>query len=183
MGVDAQMGEGNGRSLIHAPWIICSGVPVGRPKTAAKDVSMITLDLAQKLKEAGLIWHTSVHDFFAIPDRDLDSRIFVLSDMMVTMDILRGWPAVVFHGTSEWALDYLLTHEAVWLPTESQLREQVEAELAARNGRFLQLARAANGYNCELTLANQPLNFAAKSASEAYGQALLHLLKQQMPQA
>jgi hypothetical protein len=142
-----------------------------------KDVSMITLALAQKLKEAGLVWHTSVHDFFAIPDRDMDNRVFVLSDMMVTMDLLRGWPAVVFHGTAEWAQDYLLTHEAVWLPTESQLREQLEAELAARNGRFHQLVRTADAYNCELSLADKPLNFTAKSAGEAYGQALLHTLQ------
>lgn len=138
---------------------------------------MISLALALALKEAGLVWRTSVHDFFAIPDRDLDGRLFVLSDMMVTMDILRGWPAVVFHGTSEWALDYLLTHEAVWLPRESQLRERLEEELAVRNGRFHQLLRATEGYICELTLANHPLNFAAESASEAYGQALLHLLQ------
>jgi hypothetical protein len=144
---------------------------------APKDISMITLALARKLKEAGLVWHTNIHDFFAIPDRDMDNRVFVLSDMMVTMELLRGWPAVVFHGTAEWAQDYLLTHEAVWLPTESQLREQLEAELAVRNGRFHQLVRAENGYSCELILANNPLNFAAESASEAYGQALLHLLQ------
>ena len=138
---------------------------------------MITLALALALKEAGLVWRTSVHDFFAIPDRDMDNRVFVLSDMMVTMELLRGWPAVVFHGTAEWALDYLLTYEAVWLPTESQLREQLEEELAVRNGRFRQLVRAEDGYNCELVLANNPLNFAAESASEAYGQALLHLLQ------
>lgn len=144
---------------------------------------MITLALAQQLKKAGLVWRTSVHDFFAIPDRDLDGRVFVLADMMVTTEVLRGWPAVVFHGTTEWALDYLLTHEAVWLPTESQLREQLEAELAARDGRFHQLARVSDGYNCELTLANQPLKFTAESASEAYGLALLHLLNQPLIQA
>ncbi|MAU02108.1 MAG: pilus assembly protein CpaE [Anaerolineaceae bacterium] len=138
---------------------------------------MITLALARKLKEAGLVWHTSVHDFFAIPDRDMDNRVFVLSDMMVTMELLRGWPAVVFHGTAEWASDYLLTHEAVWLPTESQLREQLEEELAGRNGRFHQLVRTEDSYSCELVLANNPLRFAAESASEAYGQALLHLLQ------
>jgi len=148
-----------------------------------KDVSMITLTLAQKLKEAGLVWRTTVHDFFAIPDRDLDSRVFVLSDMMVTMDVLRGWPAMMFHGTSEWAMDYLLTHEAVWLPTESQLREKLEEELAARNGRFHQLQHQDGGYVCAVSLASNPLNFMAESASEAYGQALLHLLNQPIVQA
>lgn len=138
---------------------------------------MISLALARKLKEAGLVWHTSVHDFFAIPDRDMDNRVFVLSDMMVTMELLRGWPAVVFHGTAEWASDYLLTHEAIWLPTESQLREQLEEELAERNGRFHQLVRTEDSYSCELVLANTPLHFTAESAGEAYGQALLHLLQ------
>lgn len=139
---------------------------------------MISQALAMQLKEAGLVWHTSVHDFFAIPDRDLDGRLFVLSDMMVTMELLRGWPAVVFHGTAEWAQDYLLTHEAVWMPTESQLREQLENELAARNGRFQQLVRLPNDYQCDVTLANKPLHFTAVSPSEAYGQALLYLLQQ-----
>lgn len=142
---------------------------------------MISLTLAQKLKEAGLVWHTSVHDFFAIPDRDLDNRVFVLSDMMVTMGLLRGWPAVVFHGTAEWAMDYLLTHEAVWLPTESQLREQLEAELALRHGRFHQLARNDEGYVCDVSLNEERVTYSAVSPSEAYGQALLNLLQSPLP--
>ena len=139
---------------------------------------MISQALAMQLKDAGLVWHTSVHDFFAIPDRDLDGRIFVLSDMMVTMELLRGWPAVVFHGTAEWAQDYLLTHEAVWLPTESQVRAKLEEELAVRNGRFHQLLRLPDGYQCDVSLDGEPLAFTAVSASDAYGQALLHLLTQ-----
>lgn len=130
-----------------------------------------------QLKEAGLVWHTSVHDFFAIPDRDLDGRLFVLSDMMVTMELLRGWPAVVFHGTAEWAQDYLLTHEAVWMPTESQVREKLEEALAARNGRFDQLLHLGDAYQCDLTLADEPRQFTAVSPSDAYGQALLYLLE------
>lgn len=142
---------------------------------------MISQALAKQLKDAGLVWQTSIHDFFAIPDRDLDGRVFVLSDMMVTMELMRGWPAVVFHGTSEWALDYLLTHEAVWLPTESQLREQLEAELAARNGRFHQLVRLPEGYQCEVLLAEDLVQITAVSPSEAYGLALLQLLQQPLP--
>lgn len=141
---------------------------------------MVSLALAMQLKEAGLVWHTRVHDFFAIPDRDMDGRIFVLSDMMVTMELLRGWPAVLFHGTAEWAMDYLLTHEAVWLPTESQLREQLEVELALRNGRFHQLVRLPEGYQCEIILADDAVQITAVSPSEAYGLALLNLLQQKM---
>ncbi|WP_420644056.1 pilus assembly protein CpaE [Candidatus Leptofilum sp.] len=142
---------------------------------------MISQALARQLKEAGLVWRTSVHDFFAIPDRDLDGRIFVLSDMMVTMELLRGWPAMVFHGTSEWALDYLLTHEAVWLPTESQLREKLEEELTARNGRFQQLQRQGKAYSCEISLNGAAEQFTAVDPSEAYALALLKLLQTPMP--
>ena len=142
---------------------------------------MISLRLAIQLKKAGLVWHTSVHDFFAIPDRDLDGRIFVLSDMMVTMELLRGWPAVVFHGTAEWASDYLLTHEAVWMPTESQLREQLEDELATRHGRFHPLLRLPDGYQCDVSLADELRQFTAVSPSEAYGLALLDLLQKPLP--
>ncbi|MFZ1395441.1 MAG: hypothetical protein WAS33_01010 [Candidatus Promineifilaceae bacterium] len=138
---------------------------------------MISQALAVQLKEAGLVWHTSIHDFFAIPERDMDGRIFVLSDMMVTMELLRGWPAVMFHGTSEWAMDYLLTHEAVWLPTESQLREKLEEELGVRNGRFHQLRRQDENYVCEISLNGANLQFTAVDPNEAYGQALLTLLK------
>lgn len=140
---------------------------------------MISLALAVQLKEAGLVWRASVHDFFAIPGRELDDKIFVLSDLMATMEVLRGWPAVVFHGTSEWALDYLLTHEVVWLPTEGQLREEMEKELGMQNGRFHQLHRVSDGYECSFSVAEQRVNCTAVSASEAYGLALLHLLRQQ----
>ena len=140
---------------------------------------MISLELATQLKAAGLVWHTTVHDFFTVPNSDLNDQLFVLSDMMASMEILRGWPALVFHGTSEWALDYLLTHEAVWMPTESQLREAVEANLKKQDGRFHQLQRVEDGYECAFSTGNGQLNFTAVSASEAYGLALLHLLTQQ----
>ena len=84
---------------------------------------MISLSLARKLKQAGLLWQASVNDFFAIPDRGMDDRVFVIADLLANLDIFRGWPVVTFHGTAEWALDYILTAEVIWLPTESQLRQ------------------------------------------------------------
>ena len=83
---------------------------------------MISLPLARELKQAGLVWSATINDFFAIPDRGMDDRIFVITDLMANLDIFRGWPVVTFHGSAEWALDYILTTEVVWLPTESQLR-------------------------------------------------------------
>ncbi len=136
---------------------------------------MIPLTLAKQLKEAGLVWHTAVKDFFAIPDRGLDDKVFIISDMMVTMELVQGWPALTFHGTAEWAADHLLTHEAIWLPTEEQLRQELE-RLLPKNESDLSLTRRVDGYHCEIVWGGRPLIFSANSASEAYALTLLHLL-------
>ncbi|MCZ7671506.1 MAG: hypothetical protein M5U34_32405 [Chloroflexi bacterium] len=39
--------------------------------------------------------------------------------------MLKGWPAITFHGTSEWALDHIFMEEVVWMPTEEQLRQEL----------------------------------------------------------
>ena len=44
---------------------------------------MIDVQLAQELKEAGLVWKPGPGDRFAIPDRDLDDDVFVLSNMTI----------------------------------------------------------------------------------------------------
>ena len=108
---------------------------------------MISLTLAQQLKAAGLVWHTNNYDFFAIPDRELDDRVFVLADMMAYTELVQGWPVVAFHGTAEWALDYILTREVVWMPTEEQLREALEAGRVTSEADFalhLAIAEATN---------------------------------------
>lgn len=137
---------------------------------------MISLTLARQLKEAGLVWQTSVNDFFAIPDRGMDDKIFVISDMMVTMDLLRGWPALTFHGTAEWAADHLLTHEAIWLPTEEQLRDTLVGLLRDEAALCLRLALEEGHYVCEIIRQGETLTFQGVSAGEAYGLALHHVL-------
>lgn len=137
---------------------------------------MIPLTLAKQLKEAGLVWQTAIHDFFAIPDRGMDDRVFVISDMMVTMELLRGWPALTFHGTAEWAADYLLTQEAVWLPTEEQLRETVVTLLTEGQSPVLHLQLTDKQYNCRITVDGVYVQFQGNTAVDAYGQTLLYLL-------
>ena len=139
---------------------------------------MISLALAKELKAAGLVWKTGVNDFFGIPDRGLDDRVFVLSDMMASMDLFRGWPVVTFHGTAEWALDYILTSETVWLPTEAQLREAIEEMLLREASIMLQLNYTPQGYQCILEVQGKQHTFIGENGSEAYGQALLSLLQQ-----
>lgn len=137
---------------------------------------MISLALAEKLKEAGLIWRTSVNDFFGVPDRGLDDKVFVISDLMVTMELLKGWPALTFHGTAEWATDYLLTHEAVWLPTEAQLREELQGILH-RNGRdTFQLTFANQQYQLNIDFEDKQESWTGKSADQTYAEALLYCL-------
>ena len=137
---------------------------------------MISLDLARRLKDAGLVWRTGINDFFGVPDRGMDDKIFVISDMMVTMELLRGWPALTFHGTAEWAADYLLTHDAVWIPTEEQLREALQA-LLAQNGRSqFQLICQNQQFSLILEYQHVQLEFTGQSGGEVYSNALLHIL-------
>ncbi len=137
---------------------------------------MISLLLARRLKEAGLAWEPAQHDFFAIPDRDMDDRVFVITDMTVNLEWLQNQAMFTFQGVTEWALDYVVTGEAVWLPTETQLREAIERRLPATPERALVLVSAALGCRCEFNLAGKLLSFEAPAAEAAYAMALLHLL-------
>ena len=143
---------------------------------------MIELALAIELKQAGLLWQTKTHDFFAIPDHDMDERVFVLADMVAFTELVQGWPAVAFHGSAEWAMDYIFSNEIVWLPTEEQLREAVVERLredGAGGAAGLTLGTlASGGYRCAIEQRAETLTFDAPAAGEAYARALLHLLQQ-----
>ena len=84
---------------------------------------MLSLELALALRAAGVEWRPAQGDAFVVPGRDLDEQVFVLSDMVVQTVQPPDGPAILaFNGTTEWALDSLEAHEAVWLPREDQLR-------------------------------------------------------------
>ena len=136
---------------------------------------MISLATALALKNAGLTWVPADLDSFAIPDRQMDERVFVISDMLVTVDVLQGLQVVAFQGASEWALDSLVTTEAVWMPREDQLRLALEAALLASGRPELRMTSSLNGCRCEITHEGQLKAFEAKDASEAYAAALLYL--------
>lgn len=138
---------------------------------------MISLSTASQLKSAGLTWIPALHDFFAIPDRGLDDRVFVISDMMAYVEVRNNLPVVTFHGVVEWALDYLLTTEVIWLPREEQLRMALSRQLSDEEQPALSLASTDEGYACEIRLNGGSLSFDASEASEAYAAALLYLLE------
>ena len=137
---------------------------------------MLSLSLARQLKAAGLAWTPAKNDFFAIPERDLDDVIFVISDMTVLVEKLRGQLAVTFHGAVEWALDHMMIADLVWLPTETQLRELLERRLVGEPQPALTLVSTPDGYRCRIQFEGERLIFEAFGVSEVYGTALLHLL-------
>ena len=134
---------------------------------------MLSFPLAQALKEAGLVWKPSLHDFFTVPLADLSDRLFVVSDLMADISILHGWPAITFNGTVEWALDYILTIDAVWVPTETQLRELVAARAGAGP---VVLTFEAGRSNLLFMIGGEAQTVTAGSGSDAYARALLLLL-------
>jgi len=143
---------------------------------------MISLALARKLKSSGLTWNPQLNDFFAIPERELDEKVFVISDVSTYLGVQHGLPVIHFHGAEEWALDQIATGETVWLPTEEQLRLILEHRLLEAMSLdadlpLLTLARTAIGYGCSIQFRKESLKFEAEDASEAYGLALLFVLE------
>jgi hypothetical protein len=91
---------------------------------------------------------------------------------------LQGAPAVTFHGTPEWALDYLYLGETLWLPHESQLRELLQRALAPTGSDTFDLLFADGVYTCRFEWGGEALAFRAEGAEEAYAAALLYLQEQ-----
>jgi hypothetical protein len=142
---------------------------------------VISLATAAKLKQAGLTWMPVLHDFFAVPDRGLDDRVFVITELMAFVEIRNNLPIVTFHGTAEWALDYILTSEVVWLPREDQLRMAIARFLQVENHPAVALSSMAELNRVAIEYRGEQLAFEASEASEAYAAALLYLLENQAP--
>ena len=93
---------------------------------------MLSRELAVALHEAGLTWTPQNGDRFVVPDRDLDEIVFVLSDMVIEeVTLPDGTHVLAFNGTTEWALDALEASEAIWVPSEAQLRERLGDDFEA----------------------------------------------------
>jgi hypothetical protein len=131
---------------------------------------VLPVPIAIRLRDAGLRWKPAPGDRFAIPDRDLDDEVFVLSNMVIAVHELPEGPVIGFNGTTEWAMDDVEQSEAIWLPREDQLRELL-------GGTFHRLERTGTGYRAELSVGGRRLAFEAATAEEAYGTALLELIR------
>lgn len=134
---------------------------------------MISTDIARALRAAGLAWRPVSGDAFRIERPDLDGDVFHVSDMTIEPHEFDTGTILGFNGTTEWALDSLAVEDALWLPREDQLR-------ALLGDVFRALHRvSAGGYRVDLHLLGAATDFDAASAADAYGMALLHVLRLQ----
>src|SRR5690606_8480550 len=111
---------------------------------------MIDIDVARRLRDAGLPWEPTDGDLFAIDNALLREEAFMLSSMVVEVGRGRtGTRVLRFNGTTEWALDSVEQDEAVWLPREDQLREALGAAFSAlrrrEDGGFVVELRVGDG--------------------------------------
>lgn len=124
---------------------------------------MISLELAQALRAAGLTWTPAPGDRFIVPDRDMDAEVFVISDMAIDVHQYTSGMVIGFNGTTEWALDSIEQQSVVWLPRETQLRDQL-AE------RFVSLTRSAAGYR---VVTDEVQQYDDPDVERAYARAVL----------
>lgn len=130
---------------------------------------MITLELAERLRDAGLEWDPVAGDRFIVPDREMDDDVFVVSDMTVEVHDFPSGKVIGFNGTVEWALDSIEHREVVWLPRESQLRELLGES-------FVRLEAVPPGAVVEIETATGRQRHADVEPERAYARALLATL-------
>ncbi len=130
---------------------------------------MISTALARALRDSGLVWHPLAGDAFRIDLVEADAEVFILSDMTVEAHEFSTGTVLGFNGTTEWALDSVALDDALWLPSETQLRELLR-------GAFLRLELASTGFAVAAVIQGVEQNFVAAAAEDAYARALLALI-------
>lgn len=132
---------------------------------------MLSLTLATELNEAGVRWDPVPGDRFTIRSTELLGEIFTVSEMTIQVHEYPTGTILGFNGTTEWALDSVTKDEALWLPSEQQLRELL--------GRaFVSLENDAEGFVVTTRVAGSPESrFVASTAADSYARALLELVR------
>jgi hypothetical protein len=131
-----------------------------------QDGRVLSLEIARQLRDAGLSWTPARGDRFVVADRGMDNEVFVLSDMTIEVHHYPGGPVIGFNGTTEWALDSVEQREALWVPSEQQLRELLGAA-------FVRLEKFEDRHRVVQSLAGMENSVLADTAADAYGLALL----------
>ena len=134
-----------------------------------------SIEVARELRAAGLAWVPARGDHFVVPDRNMDDDVFVLSDMTIEVHDFASGPVIGFNGTTEWALDSLDQHAALWLPTEGQLRTLLGASL-----RRLERTEAVYVVTVVVDAVGDEGTVEAPTAPDAYARALLDLVPERL---
>ena len=116
---------------------------------------MITVDLALRLRDAGLRWRPASGDRFAVLSPEMYGEVFTISEMTIEAHTYPTGTILGFNGTTEWALDSVAQEDALWLPREDQLRDLL-------GGTFRSLARSTA--SCTSDSSASPYASAAVSA-------------------
>jgi hypothetical protein len=130
---------------------------------------VITVELALRLRAAGLSWDPASGDRFVIPDRGMDAEIFVVSELTIEVHDGPTGRLLRFNGTTEWALDSVEQKEVVWLPSEGQLRD-------ALGSRFRRLEPVGDGFAVVISGASGQERHIDVDAERAYARAVLSTL-------
>ena len=131
-------------------------------------VGMISTELAEALRDAGLVWHPRSGDRFQLNEPEFDADVFTVSEMTIEPREYPTGRILAFNGTTEWALDSVALEDALWLPHESQLRELL--------GRaFRALRRMPDTYEVEIELSGELLVVEFPEPADAYALALLEV--------
>jgi hypothetical protein len=130
---------------------------------------VISTPLARALRDSGLVWHPAAGDAFLIDLVEADDEVFYLSDMTVEAHSLTTGTELGFNGTTEWALDSVAIEDALWLPSEAQLRG-----LLGRAFHRLEVVDGTARVTAEIDGATVP--FEDDHPEDAYGRALIALL-------
>jgi hypothetical protein len=132
-------------------------------------VGVLSVALALRLRAAGLRWDPTPGDRFVLPNRGMDDEAFLISDMTVDVYDRPTGRVIRFNGTVEWALDSVVLDDALWLPSEEQLRERL-------GGTFTALHRDGANYRIELDVSGRRFQAVDPEPAHAYARALLHLM-------
>jgi hypothetical protein len=135
-----------------------------------QDGAVLSVASARALRDAGLQWTPARGDSFVMPDKGMDSEVFVLSDMTIEVHQFPAGPVIGFNGTTEWALDSIDQADTLWVPAEHQLRERL-------GDAFAGLAPTGDGYRVTLRVDGATTGYDGPDPAEAYALALLYLLR------
>jgi len=134
---------------------------------------VISMELAHQLADAGVEWVPAPGDRFVIPRTELESQVFMVADMVVEVETVRGRGVVKFNGTTEWALDSMAQGDVVWLPRTDQL-------IAALGDAFQALTRLGGGptatWVATIEVRGAEDRFSDPDADTALARALLSVL-------